>query len=161
MKNFLLDTQAGAKKSHLTPQMPSFRHAFSALELILVIVIVGILSVGALRVVQFQTQKMCLQNLRTKLFVVQERLHTLYLRAFLDSLPPQSLPPQAGAILDSLHMSNSSCGFSYTHPMLYARVGKESIAFSIEPQDLTQNPKISCHYGTPLCKEFFNRILDK
>ncbi|WP_394955311.1 type II secretion system protein [uncultured Helicobacter sp.] len=141
--------------------MPSFRSAFSALELVLVIVIVGILSVGALRVVGLKTQKVCLQNLRTKLFVVQERLHTLYLRGFLDSAPIQNLPLQASAILDSLHTPNASCGFSYAHPMLYARVGEASIAFSIEPQDLSQNPKIFCHYATPLCKDFFNRVLEK
>lgn len=141
--------------------MPSSKGAFSALELVLVIVIVGILSAGVLRVVQFQTQKVCLQNLRTKLFVAQEQLHTLYLRAFLDSLPPQSVPQYAHTLLATLHTPDASCGFHYAHPMLYARVGDESIAFSIEPQDLTQNPKIFCHYGTPLCKEFFNRVLDK
>lgn len=30
-----------------------------------------------------------------------------------------------------------------------------------ESKTLLKKPKISCHYGTPLCKEFFNRILDK
>lgn len=150
-----------AKQFRLILQMPSFRGAFSALELILVIVIIGILSIGALKVITFNTQKVCLQNLRTKLFVAQERLHTLYMRGFLDSLPPQSLAPQASMILHSLHTKNSSCNFTYTYPMLYAKVGSESIAFSIEPNDLTQNPKIFCHYNTPLCKEFFNRILEK
>ena len=151
----------GANKSRLTLQMPSFRGAFSALELLLVIVVVGVLSVGALRVVELQTQKMCLQNLRTKLAMAHERLHTLYLREFLDSVSFQNVPLQARAILDSLHTPSASCGFAYAHPMLYARVGEVRIAFSIEPQDLSQNPKISCRYATPLCKEFFNRVLDK
>ncbi len=149
------------KQFRLILQMSSFRSAFSTLELILVIVIVGILSIGALKVITFNTQKVCLQNLRTKLFVAQERLHTLYMRGFLNSLPPQNLAFQASMILHNLHTPNIPCGFSYAHPMLYAKVGSESIAFSIEPNDLTQNPKIFCHYNTPLCKEFFNRILEK
>ena len=140
--------------------------AFSAIELLIIICIMGILSIGALRFISTGSEKMCLEKLRTQLFIAQEKIAMAYLRDFL--LPQGIGTLKAQMILNELGMSNANknCAFSYAKDVLIAHIGSEQLLFYIEPSDLGINPRIYCDFSAKshnatLCKNFFHRILDK
>lgn len=135
--------------------------AFSALELLFVIMILGILSIIATNTFKTHQQKTCLKHLKTQLFLTQEHLSMLYLRDFLHTNPNTTL--QAYNLLNKLH-SQKTCGFvfeSVPSPRLIAHIQDTKLVFTIQPSDLKTNPRIFCNLNAPLCKEFFGRKLNK
>lgn len=154
------------QKSFLFCSFHNGTKAFSAIELLAVICIVGILSIGAMRFISGGQEKICLEKLRTQLFIAQEKIAMAHLRDFLY---PQGMGAlQAQMILSELAINNANkhCAFSYTKDALIAHIDGEQLAFFIAPSDLHINPRIYCDFSSKsrtstLCKNFFHRILDK
>ncbi|RDU52993.1 hypothetical protein CQA49_03795 [Helicobacter sp. MIT 00-7814] len=137
--------------------------AFSALEFVLVVVILSILGFSAISVYSSYRQKTCLQLLRTRLLLTQEQLSMLYLRDFYYANP--NLQAQAYTLLSTLQ-TQEKCSFSLRQtpnfaPHLIANIGSERLDFFIQPQNLLSNPKIFCNFSEPLCKAFWERVNDK
>lgn len=149
-------------KSIHTPAL----NGFSAIELLAVICIVGILSIGTVGFISKGSKKICLEKLRTQLFLAQEKIAMAHLRDFLY---PQGIGAlKAQMILSELAMQNphNKCTFSYTKDALIAHIDDERLLFHIHPSDLSVNPRIYCDFSSKsqtyaLCKDFFHRILDK
>ncbi|WP_066386754.1 hypothetical protein [Helicobacter himalayensis] len=137
--------------------------AFSALEFVLVVIILSVLGFSAISIFSSYRQKTCLQLLRAKLLLTQEQLSMLYLRDFYYTNP--NLQAQAYVLLRTLQ-TQEKCSFSLSQtsnfaPHLIANVGSERLIFFIQPQNLLINPKIFCDFSKPLCKAFWERVNDK
>ena len=139
---------------------------FSAIELLAVICIVSILSIGAVGFISRGNQKVCLERLRTQLFLAQEKIAMAHLREFLSPQGTGALRAQEALYELTLQNPSKNCAFSYTQDSLIAHIGGEQLFFHISPSDLHTNPRIYCDFSAKsptakLCKNFFHRILDK
>ena len=135
--------------------------AFSALEFVLVVIILSVLGFSVISVFSSYRQKTCLQLLRTRLLLTQEQLSMLYLRDFYYTNP--NLRAHAHTLLNTLQ-TQEKCSFSLRQtpePHLVANIGSERLDFFIQPQNLLSNPKIFCNFSEPLCKAFWERVNDK
>lgn len=135
-----------------------YSRAFSAFELVCVIVIVAILFGVGLRTMGNMSQKSCMIKLKSHLTHAQKSLSEYYAQIFLAS--SKANPSVARAILASLP-NDVSCGFSLQASSLLAHIGENTLVFSIEPASLEYNPRIFCALQNPLCKQMSDRILDK
>lgn len=141
--------------------MQYFRHsAFSAFEVLCVIIIVGILASVGIKYMGHLQHRQCVMGLKAKLAFTQNALSKYYTQAFIqaDSFQPEI----ARQILQTATLdSTPTCRFSLESNALKATIDSQILYFSIQPSDLSLNPIISCNLSQPLCKEFSDRILDK
>lgn len=137
----------------------SKRSAFSAFEVLCVIVIVGILAGVGIKYMGHIQHKQCVLRLKAKLASTQNTLSQYYTQAFMKA---QIEPTVARQILQTATLdSTPTCRFSLESNALKATIDSQILYFSIQPSDLSLNPIISCNLSQPLCKEFSDRILDK
>lgn len=137
----------------------SKRSAFSAFEVLCVIVIVGILAGVGIKYMGHLHHKQCVLRLKAKLASTQNTLSQYYTQAFMKA---QIEPTVARQILQTATLdSTPTCRFSLESNALKATIDSQILYFSIQPSDLSLNPIISCNLSQPLCKEFSDRILDK
>ncbi len=138
----------------------SKRAAFSAFELLCIIVIIAIMASVGIRYLGYITSKQCLLHLKARLTHTQNALSAYYTDTFIRAESIDITYPQR--ILSYLSQTNTpQCGFNIQSHQIIATIGTQSLAFSLEPPTLEVNPKISCNLSTPLCKDFSDRILDK
>lgn len=137
----------------------SKRSAFSAFEVLCVIIIVGILAGVGIKYMGYIQHKQCVLRLKAKLASTQNTLSQYYTQAFMKA---QIEPAVARQILQTATLdSTPTCRFSLESNALKATIDSQILYFSIQPSDLSLNPIISCNLSQPLCKEFSDRILDK
>ncbi|BDB65986.1 hypothetical protein Hc94105_0170 [Helicobacter cinaedi] len=137
----------------------SKRSAFSAFEVLCVIIIVGILAGVGIKYMGHIQHKQCVLRLKAKLASTQNTLSQYYTQAFMKA---QIEPAVARQILQTATLdSTPTCRFSLESNALKATIDSQILYFSIQPSDLSLNPIISCNLSQPLCKEFSDRILDK
>lgn len=137
----------------------SKRSAFSAFEVLCVIIIVGILAGVGIKYMGHIQHKQCVLRLKAKLASTQNTLSQYYTQAFMKA---QIEPAVARQILQTATLdSTPTCHFSLESNALKATINSQILYFSIQPSDLSLNPIISCNLSQPLCKEFSDRILDK
>ena len=137
----------------------SKRSAFSAFEVLCVIIIVGILAGVGIKYMGHIQHKQCVLRLKAKLIFTQNTLSQYYTQAFMKA---QIEPAVARQILQTVTLdSTPTCRFSLESNALKATIDSQILYFSIQPSDLSLNPIISCNLSQPLCKEFSDRILDK
>ena len=137
----------------------SKRSAFSAFEVLCVIIIVGILAGVGIKYMGHLHHKQCVLRLKAKLASTQNTLSQYYTQAFMKA---QIEPTVARQILQTATLdSTPTCRFSLESNALKATIDSQILYFSIQPSDLSLNPIISCNLSQPLCKEFSDRILDK
>ena len=137
----------------------SKRSAFSAFEVLCVIIIVGILAGVGIKYMGHIQHKQCVLRLKAKLASTQNTLSQYYTQAFMKA---QIEPTVARQILQTATLdSTPTCRFSLESNALKATIDSQILYFSIQPSDLSLNPIISCNLSLPLCKEFSDRILDK
>lgn len=137
----------------------SKRSAFSAFEVLCVIIIVGILAGVGIKYMGHLHHKQCVLRLKAKLAFTQNTLSQYYTQAFMKA---QIEPTVARQILQTATLdSTPTCRFSLESNALKATIDSQILYFSIQPSDLSLNPIISCNLSQPLCKEFSDRILDK
>lgn len=137
----------------------SKRSAFSAFEVLCVIIIVGILAGVGIKYMGHIQHKQCVLRLKAKLASTQNTLSQYYTQAFMKA---QIEPTVARQILQTATLdSTPTCRFSLESNALKATIDSQILYFSIQPSDLSLNPIISCNLSQPLCKEFSDRILDK
>ncbi|STP11633.1 Tfp pilus assembly protein PilE [Helicobacter cinaedi] len=137
----------------------SKRSAFSAFEVLCVIIIVGILAGVGIKYMGHLHHKQCVLRLKAKLASTQNTLSQYYTQAFMKA---QIEPAVARQILQTVTLdSTPTCRFSLESNALKATIDSQILYFSIQPSDLSLNPIISCNLSQPLCKEFSDRILDK
>ncbi len=141
--------------------MQYFRHsAFSAFEVLCVIIIVGILASVGIKYMGHLQHRQCVMGLKAKLAFTQNALSKYYTQAFMYA--PSIQPQEAREILQTLTRdSTPTCHFSLESHKLKATIGSQILYFSIQSSDLSLNPIISCNLSLPLCKEFSDRILEK
>lgn len=138
----------------------SKQSAFSAFEMLCVIIIVGIFASVGIKYMGHLHHKQCITKLKAKLSFTQNALSKYYTQAFMqaDTFEPNI----ARQILQTLTLDSSpTCHFSLESNVLKATIDSQMLYFSIQPSDLSLNPIISCNLSVPLCKEFSDRILDK
>ncbi|WP_104743462.1 type II secretion system protein [Helicobacter cinaedi] len=137
----------------------SKRSAFSAFEVLCVIIIVGTLAGVGIKYMGHLHHKQCVLRLKAKLASTQNTLSQYYTQAFMKA---QIEPTVARQILQTATLdSTPTCRFSLESNALKATINSQILYFSIQPSDLSLNPIISCNLSQPLCKEFSDRILDK
>lgn len=137
----------------------SKRSAFSAFEVLCVIIIVGILAGVGIKYMGHLHHKQCVLRLKAKLASTQNTLSQYYTQSFMKA---QIEPTVARQILQTATLdSTPTCRFSLESNALKATINSQILYFSIQPSDLSLNPIISCNLSQPLCKEFSDRILDK
>ena len=134
----------------------SLNKAFTLLELVIVLLILGALSYYAMPRF-FVQESLCFYELKTKLFKANQDLMSLYMQKIT-----QSKKIEIDAILHDLtKRDNPSCFFEYRKSRLIAHVGKKSLPFLISPQDFSTKPKIYCLVANDLCQKFWGKKLKK
>lgn len=142
------------------PYSKALSPAFSTLELLCVIIILGILASVGFSYMGNLSHKQCIHILKSKLQGTQSALSSYYANSFVKAVPIRQ--DDALAILKRLESSNKpTCALRLESSHIVAIVGSDVLHFSIEPSNLSINPKISCILTHKLCKAFSDRILDK
>lgn len=138
----------------------SKKPAFSAFELLCVVMIVAILASIGVRYLGYVSHKQCLLHLKAQLSHAQNALSVYYTDSFIREEKVDSA--YAYSLLSNITRTNrAQCGFVLEPHRLTATIGIQSLSFSIEPSTFLVNPKIFCPLALPLCKDFTDRILDK
>lgn len=135
-----------------------YSRAFSAFELLCIIVIFAILSSIGVRYIGNMKERSCILHLKSQLAHTQKRLSEYYSHTFLEATPIQ--PQIARSIIASLPHS-AVCGFDMSNNHLVAHIGSNKLSFQIEPTNLEYNPRIFCNLRDELCKQMSDRILEK
>lgn len=132
--------------------------AFSLIELIFVIALVGVLASIAIPRLQI-SQKACYAKLASKLTLLQQELSFFYTKITLN----QSTPSQDDilAIIATHSLVESRCFFGISGANLIAKAFDESTSFSIEPSDFSVQPSFKCLFSNALCREILNRTKAK
>lgn len=132
------------------------RGAFSLIELVSVILILGIISHHAFPRF-FVQEHLCIQELRAKLSKANAEFTKLYEQSIL-----QNKMPNIQNILQDLTSSqNPSCVFKHTKQKLIAHIGNKTLSFAIDPKDFSTKPKVYCKLSDNLCQNFWGKKLKK
>lgn len=135
------------------------RGAFSALELICLIVIIAILLKISLHYMGNVQERMCILRLKSKLTHTQENLSKYYTQMFMRSIPIDKTFVQNS--LYTMQTPSSSCYFSFENQRLVAHIGSSYLAFFIDPINLDLNPRIYCTLTDRFCKDFVDKTLEQ
>lgn len=136
----------------------AIKSAFSTIELVFVIALLGVLILAIPSSLHLR-EKSCYATLASSLSNLQERLSLLYTDFTLHPKPLSAMRESSLAILSSINASNTpNCALEFAKNRLVARANGQSVAFSIEPNDFSEQPAFKCNFTTsPLCRKILER----
>ena len=141
------------------PRIGAFRGAFSLIELVFVISILGILVVAIPSTLHLR-EKSCYATLASSLANLQEKLSNLYTTFTLNPTSLSTMQEASIAILQSHNVDSAkNCTLVFSRNRLIARYGNESVIFNIVPSDFSEQPAFKCNFTTSvLCRKILERV---
>ena len=133
------------------------RKAFSMLELVFVIVILGTISTVAISKLILSREDACYAKLRAGLSEVETSLTREWTRKFLQGVAPTT--QEITQVLKTLEQNNSDkCTFKVTDPNnITATVGRINIAFKVADDKNTKSPVITCDVNNATCAKIVGK----
>lgn len=141
------------------PSAAAFRGAFSIIELVFVVSILGVL-IFAIPSSLHLKEKSCYATLASSLSNLQEKLSNLYTTFTLNPASLNIMQETTMAILQSHNIDSAkNCSLIFSNNRLIARVGNERVDFSISPSDFSEQPAFKCNFTTSaLCRKILERV---
>lgn len=131
--------------------------AFSLIEFVFVVAIVGILSLSFLHL-QNPNPTLCVKKLESFLANLQDEISRAFMQAYIMHKDFDMLEQ----LLATKHFaSTSSCKLAIKNQKIQVQAYKLKTTFSIQSVALNTAPRLSCPLSNPLCKKLSNRILSK
>ncbi|MDL0079558.1 type II secretion system protein [Helicobacter zhangjianzhongii] len=129
--------------------------AFSMIELVFVIAVLGVLSATLIKQLDF-SKKACYTKLAHTLGTIQEQLSFLYTRhSLLGSKPTQS---QVRALIEAHTLESKQCRLGFVRNRFRAEVAGVGVNFTLEPSDLSIQPSFKCPFSRNIvCREILLR----
>ena len=135
------------------------RQCFTAIELVFVIVIIGILSSIAIPRLIISRDDACYVALRTTLSETETYISREYTKKFLQGMPVNNNERlQFLKEIEKNNSSNGKCGFSVRSAnTIVATVNKTNITMNIAIDSKTKFPTIKCDLSSEPCKRLLGR----
>lgn len=129
--------------------------AFSMIELVFVIAVLGVLSATLIKQLDF-SKKACYTKLAHTLGTIQEQLSFLYTRhSLLGNKPTQS---QVRALIEAHTLESKQCRLGFVRNRFRAEVAGVGVNFTLEPSDLSIQPSFKCPFSRNIvCREILLR----
>ena len=133
------------------------RKAFSMLELVFVIVILGVISSVAIPRLIVGREDACYAKLRAGLSEVETSLTREWTRKFLQGVAPTA--QETTQILKILEQNNSDkCTFKVTNPnAITATIGRTTVNFQVINDKNTKSPVITCNTNNESCRKIIGK----
>lgn len=145
-------------KCHNSATKSTTKSAFSTIELVFVITLLGVL-ILALPSSLHLREKSCYATLASSLANLQERLSLIYTDFTLHPKSLDAMRESSLAILSSINTTNThNCALEFAKNRLIARANGQTVTFSIEPNDFSEQPAFKCNFTTSaLCRKILER----
>lgn len=133
------------------------RRAFSMLELVFVIVILGVISSIAIPRLIVGREDACYAKLRAGLSEAETSLTREWTRKFLQGVAPT--PQEVTNILKILEQNNSDkCTFRVTNAnAITANIGRVNVNFQVKNDKNTKSPVITCDVRNESCRKIIGK----
>lgn len=130
-----------------------FRGGFSAIELVFVIVIVGVLSAVAIPKFLVSRDDACALKLRSAISETETVLSRAYTKSFLKNVKIEDKEKEN--LIKTLESANGKgCSFQYlNNTAVRATVGKKTIDFEVRDDANSNMPTIYCDPANELCRK--------
>ncbi len=141
------------------PIQHSNSNAFSLIELVFIIAIVGILVFVLPRELNIP-QRACYAKLASQLASLQQNLSIAYTKA---TLSLQNIPQNdVLTIIESFRLESKHCFLGFEKSKFVAKAFSEKTTFTLEPSDLSVQPSFKCPFSSnALCREILERTKTK